>query len=52
MGTVPRAVKLYRTTDAGKAILEKGFRDHSESYGLENFTLTGVFVSDQQIGHK
>jgi hypothetical protein len=39
-------VKLYHTTDAGKAILEKGFRDHSGSYGLENFTLTGVFVSD------
>jgi hypothetical protein len=40
------AVKLYHTTDAGKAILEKGFRDHSGSYLLENFTLTGVFVSD------
>ena len=22
------------------------FRDHSGSYGLENYTLTGVFVSD------
>jgi hypothetical protein len=26
-------VKLYHTTDAGRAILEKGFRDHSGSYG-------------------
>jgi hypothetical protein len=26
-------VKLYHTTDAGKAILEKGLRDHSGSYG-------------------
>ena len=43
-------MKLYHTTDAGKAILEKGFRDHSGSYGLENFTLTGVFVSDHILG--
>jgi hypothetical protein len=38
-------VKLYHTTNAGKA-LERGFRDHSGSYGLENYTLTGVFFSD------
>jgi hypothetical protein len=29
---------------------KKGFRDHSGSYGLENFTLTAIFVSDHIFG--
>ena len=40
---------LYHRTHNADAILRDGFRDKEGSYGLEDFTLRGVFFSDKPL---
>jgi hypothetical protein len=40
---------LYHRTHNTEAILRDGFRDEEGSYGLEDFTLRGVFLSDRPL---
>jgi hypothetical protein len=41
---------MYHVTPHADAVLAEGFRDGIGSYGLSNFTLRGVFISDQLVG--
>ena len=43
-------MRLYHTTDAADVILHGGFRDATGSYGLVDFTLSGVFLADIPVG--
>jgi hypothetical protein len=40
---------FYHRTNYADAILRDGFRDEEGSYGLEDFTLRGVFLSDKPL---
>ena len=43
-------MKLYHRTHNADAILRDGVHDKEGSYGMEDFTLRGVFVSDKPLG--
>jgi hypothetical protein len=45
-GLRAKSMTLYHRTDAAETILSGGFIDHEGSFGLEDITLRGVFVSD------
>jgi hypothetical protein len=40
---------FYHCTDSASTILREGFRDAEGTYGLEEVTLRGVFISDQPL---
>jgi hypothetical protein len=40
---------FYHRTHDADAILRDGFRDEEDSYGMEDFTLRGVFLSDKPL---
>jgi hypothetical protein len=39
-------MRLFHRTAQGASIVRDGFRDAEGSYGLEDFVLRGVFLSD------
>ena len=41
---------LFHTTSSAEAILEAGFEDGDDSYGLGAGTLTGVFLAELPVG--
>jgi hypothetical protein len=42
-------MNFYHRTYHADAILRGGFRDEEGSYGMEDFTIRGVFLSDKPL---